>query len=108
MTLIAVSILCPTVQESVPCFAAGTSCDQSNKRGSQEEIIQVGDLVLIHIENVPRSSWKLAIVNKVLRGSDALVRAAEMKTNSGVISRSINLLYPLEVTRRILRNTLRN
>ena len=60
----------------------------------------------MHIENVPRSSWKLAIVKKVLRGGDHLVRAAEIKTNSGVISRSICLLYPLEVTRRILRKTL--
>ena len=71
---------------------------QSKKRGSQEEIIKVGDVVLIHAENVPRSSWKLAIVKKVLRGSDGLVRAAEIKTNSGVTNRSIHLLYPLEVT----------
>ena len=53
---------------------------QSKKRGSQEEIIKVGDVVLMHAENVPRSSWKLAIVKKVLRGSDGLVRAAEIKT----------------------------
>ena len=71
---------------------------QSKKRGSQEEIIKVGDVVLMHAENVPRSSWKLAIVKKVLRGSDGLVRAAEIKTNSGVTNRSIHLLYPLEVT----------
>ena len=31
---------------------------QYNKRGSQEEIIKVGDVVLMHAENVPRSSWK--------------------------------------------------
>ena len=61
----------------------------------------------MHIENVPRSSWKLAIVKKVLRGSDGPVRAAEIKTNSGVTSLSIYLLSPLEVTRRILRKTLR-
>lgn len=71
---------------------------QSKRRGSQEEIIKVGDVVLMHAENVPRSSWKLAIVKKVLRGSDGLVRAAEIKTNSGVTNRSIHLLYPLEVT----------
>ena len=69
-----------------------------SKRGSQGEIIKVGDVVLMHAENVPRSSWKLAIVKKVLRGSDGLVRAAEIKTNSGVTNRSIHLLYPLEVT----------
>ena len=71
---------------------------QSKKRGSQEEIIKVGDVVLMHAENVPRSSWKLAIVKKVLCGSDGLVRAAEIKTNSGVTNCSIHLLYPLEVT----------
>ena len=72
---------------------------QSKKQGSQEEIIKVGDVVLMHAENVPRSSWKLAIVKKLLRGSDGLVRAAEIKTHSGVTNRSIHLLYPLEVTR---------
>ena len=71
---------------------------QSKKRGSQEEIIKVGDVVLMHAENVPRSSWKLVIVKEILRGSDGLVRAAEIKTNSGVTNRSIHLLYPLEVT----------
>ena len=70
---------------------------QSKKQGYQEEIIKVGDVVLMHAENVPRSSWKLAIVKKLLRGSDGLVRAAEIKTNSGVTNRSIHLLYPLEV-----------
>ena len=70
---------------------------QSKKQGSQEEIIKFGDVVLMHAENVPRSSWKLAIVKKLLRGSDGLVRAAEIKTHSGVTNRSINLLYPLEV-----------
>ena len=54
---------------------------QSKKRGSQEEIIKVGDVVLMQAENVPRSSWKLAI-----------------GVNSGVTNHSIHLLYPLEVT----------
>ena len=71
---------------------------QSKKQGSHEEIIKVGDVVLMHAENVPRSSWKLAIVKKCPRGSDGLVRAAEIKTNSGVTNRSIHLLYRLEVT----------
>ena len=52
----------------------------------------------MHAENVPRSSWKIAIVKKVLRGSDGLVRAAEIRKNSVVTNRSIHLLYPLEVT----------
>ena len=64
----------------------------SKKRGSREEIIKVGDVVLMHAENVPRSSWKLAIVKKVLRGSDGLVRVAEIKTNSGVINREKHIL----------------
>ena len=71
---------------------------QSKKQGSQEDIIRVGDFVLMHAENVPSNSWKLAIVKKLLCGSDGLVRAAEIKTNSGVTNSSIHLLYPLEVT----------
>ena len=57
------------------------------------EIVKVGHVVLMHAENVPRSSWKLAIVKKVLRGSDGLVRASEIKTNSVVTNCSILLLH---------------
>lgn len=70
---------------------------QSKKRGSREEI-KVGDVVLMCAENVPQSSWKLAILKNVLCGSDGLVRAAEIKTHSGFTNCSIHLLYPLEVT----------
>ena len=38
----------------------------------------------MHADNVPQSSWKLAVVKKVLGGF-------------GVTNRSIKLLYPLEV-----------
>ena len=71
---------------------------QSKKRESREQAIKVGDAVLIHDDIVPRSSWKLAIVKRLLRGSDGGVRAADIQTRSGVTNRSIHLLYPLEVS----------
>lgn len=71
---------------------------QSKKRESREEVVKIGDAVLIHDEKVPRSSWKLAIIKGLLRGRDGKVRAAEIQTSSGVTNRSLHLLYPLEVS----------
>ena len=63
----------------------------AKKQGSQEEIMKVKDVVVMHIyENVPQSSWKLTIVKKVCCGSDGLVRAAEIKTNSWGTNRRFN------------------
>ena len=71
---------------------------QSKKRESRDEFIKVGDVVIIQEDNVPRSSWKLAIIKRLICGSDGRVRAANIQTSTGVTNRSIHLLYPLEVT----------
>ena len=71
---------------------------QSKKRESRDQFIKVRDVVLIHEDNVPRSSWKLAIIKRLICGSDGRVRAANIPTSTGVTNRAIHLLYPLEVT----------
>lgn len=61
---------------------------QSKKQGAQEEVIKVGDVVLTHDGNVPQSSWKMAIIKKVLHGSDGKVRAADIQISSGVTKKT--------------------
>ena len=68
---------------------------QSKKRESRDQFIKVGDVVLIHEDNVQRSSWKLAIIKRLICDSDGRVRAANIQTSTNC---SIHLLYPLEVT----------
>ena len=70
---------------------------QQTKRRELQEIIKVGDVVLINNRDLPRINWKLAVVKKLLRGPDGKVRAAELHTSSGGTNRSIHLLHPLEV-----------
>ena len=57
---------------------------------------KLGDVVLVH-ENVPRSNWKLAVVEKLIPGSDSHVRTVQVRTSNGSIFRPISKLYPLEL-----------
>ena len=65
--------------------------------GSDKEVIKVGDIVIIH-EDTPRVGWKLAVVKKLLTGSDGMTRAAEIRTAGVRTNRPIVRLIPLEVT----------
>ncbi len=65
--------------------------------GTDKETIKVGDVVQVHDDNV-RLTWKLAVVESLIRGRDGYVRAANIRTKSGRTNRPITKLYPLEVT----------
>ncbi len=65
--------------------------------GPQKEIIKVGDVVQIHNEG-SRDNWKLDVVTNLIRSDDGQVRAADIRTAKGKTNRTINKLYPLEVT----------
>ena len=43
------------------------------------QAIKVGDVVLIH-DNLPRRSWKMAVITELIKGNDGYVRAAEVRT----------------------------
>ena len=64
--------------------------------GNNKEVIKVGDIVIIH-EDTPRVGWKLAVVEKLITGSDGMTRAAEIRTAGGRTNRPIVRLIPLEV-----------
>ena len=61
-----------------------------------KEVIKVGDVVLVHNDS-KRTCWKMAVVEKLNRGGDGLVRSADIRTSNGRTSRPINKLYPIEV-----------
>jgi len=64
--------------------------------GHNTQQIRRGDVVLVH-DDCPRISWKLAVVEGLLRGKDGLVRAANIRTANGSTNRPIARLIPLEV-----------
>ena len=64
--------------------------------------IAVGDIVVVHDEDLPRGFWKLARVEGLVTGADGLVRGATIRVRSegrrcSVLRRPIQRLYPLEI-----------
>ena len=64
--------------------------------GNNTQRVQTGDVVLVH-DDTPRINWQLAVIEDVIKGSDGLVRAVNIRTKSGRTNRPIARLYPLEV-----------
>ena len=65
--------------------------------GNNMQRVKAGDVVLIH-DDGPRVYWKLAVIEKLSKGGDGLIRSAEVRTSNGKTNRPIARLYPLEVT----------
>ena len=62
--------------------------------------------MLVHDET-PRTAWKLAVVESLIKGGDRLVRAANIRTSMGCTNRPITKLYALRYVhkKRYLRQT---
>ena len=64
--------------------------------GNNTQRVQIGDVVLVH-DDIPRINWQLTVIEDVIKGSDGLIRAVNIRTKSGRTNRPIACLYPLEV-----------
>jgi transposase InsO family protein len=60
--------------------------------------LRVGDLVLMHEDNVPRGAWPLARVTQVRKSSDDLVRTIVLRTKNGEYKRPIHKVVLLETS----------
>ncbi|KAK6736395.1 hypothetical protein RB195_019213 [Necator americanus] len=59
---------------------------------------QIGEIVLIEQEFLPRGNWMYGKVLETVPSADGLVRSAKLLTpNKRVIQRPLNKLYPLEI-----------
>ena len=56
--------------------------------------VEIGDFVIVQ-DDGPRNYWRLGRVVSVMRGTDAKVRAASLKTASGSVTRPITKLVLL-------------
>lgn len=59
--------------------------------------LQVGSVVLIHEEGLPRMRWVMGVVCKLHPGSDGVIRAADVRTAGGVRTRAVQRLHDLEM-----------
>lgn len=55
------------------------------------------DVVLVH-DDVPRATWRMAVIQDLIIVGDGLVRAANVRTTTGITSRPITKLYPLKLS----------
>ena len=67
---------------------------RSKWTGAKDNII-VGDIVIIHDENLPPTKWKLARVENIIPGRDNLVRVVQLKSENGYLTRPIQKISKL-------------
>ena len=63
--------------------------------GKNQQTVQKGDIVIVH-DDVPRVTWRLAVIEDLIVGGDGLVRVATIRT-AWTTTRPITKLYPLEL-----------
>ena len=72
-------------------------------QGDHDRKIKIGDVVLIHDENLPRRNWRLGEVTELIESKDgcergAVLRVASKKGKHLKLRRPIQKLVPLEVS----------
>ncbi|XP_048585523.1 uncharacterized protein LOC116614110 [Nematostella vectensis] len=74
----------------------------SRVTGRHREAVQVGDVVTVHDDGSKRSQWKMAVVEKLIKGRDDVVRGAQVrlvkKGKPSRLDRPVQRLYPIEVS----------
>ena len=71
-------------------------------QGRKSVSIEIGDLVLVQEDNIRRGQWKMAVVEKLIKGKDGEIRGAVVrKAGKGKpqsFVRPLQKLYPLEIS----------
>ena len=69
-----------------------------NQKNQIDNTPQVGQVVIINDEKIPRHMWKLGRIERLISGNDGNVRTADIYLpGNRHMQRSINMLYPLEL-----------
>ena len=81
-------------KEYVPCLT------QQPKWRQEQRSLQIGDLVLLIEDNVPRGLWPLARVTRVYPGADGRVRSLELRCRQRLMQRPASKVCLLEEAAR--------
>lgn len=68
---------------------------QRSKWRTKSASLKVGDLVLLHEDNVPPLSWRMGRVSRLFPGTDGVTRVADVQTTRGCFRRPLNRICPL-------------
>ncbi|XP_065902306.1 uncharacterized protein [Dysidea avara] len=76
-------------------------CHRYSGNGTNDDVLQEGQVVLMHNESSPRGFGKMVRIHELIRGGDGLVRGAVLKvpsrdTQPTLLRRPLKCLYPLE------------
>ncbi len=63
--------------------------------------VKAGDVVLIKGDERNRGKWKIGIVDKLMKGRDGIVQAVQLRAGKSYLERTIQHLYPMELSRDI-------
>ena len=79
------------LREYVPALT-----ERNKWRTRSQTDVQIGDLVLVVEDNLPRGRWNLGRVVKTFPGDDGLIRTVEVQTKHGTFKRPVVKLCLLE------------
>ena len=82
----------------LPALRERHTLEMKRIKGEIRRIPNIGEVVIIKEENLPRGTWKLAKIQSLIKGGiDGIERAANLISSSGrTFRRPFRLIYPLE------------
>ena len=86
-------IWCQSYIRNLPSYQGVT---KSNKHGANDDLHE-GSNVMIKEDNISRLAWPYGIVSQVIYGKDHVIRAAQIKTKTGVLTRPVQRLHKIEL-----------
>ena len=79
---------------------------QKRIQGPQSSGLKLGEIVLVGDDAKKRLNWPLAKVLNLIPGKDGKVRTVQLKTQSGVLTRPIQRVYPLEMSSKEIQDPI--
>ena len=74
-----------------------TSLRERTDDGNANPNIDVGQVVIVKEKKMPRNTWKLGRVQRVVYSKDGVAKGAELLTKDGLLKRPLSLLCPVEL-----------
>ena len=88
---------------------------KSPKKVVERSLVKVGDIVLVHDENHPRSFWRIGRIKELVNSAEgdgksrgAVVRVVSKKGKVTTLRRPLQLLYPMEINCKLVKDVIQS
>ncbi|CAK5009785.1 unnamed protein product [Meloidogyne enterolobii] len=71
--------------------------DKYKHNKGKNYVPEKGEIVLLQDKSLPKNLWNLAKIIETIKGKDNIVRVAKVLCKGKILTRAIDLLYPLEL-----------